>query len=106
MHAAASDDNPLARTQIKAGIDGLEAYGVRLKCLHRLAGAYSAALLVRRPPPSHHPFEPPNGGVGQLRRVHGVVCQTAAGCWGDLVTEMREIAPTLQLRDEGEQVPT
>ena len=74
MRASVSDDNPLARTQIKGGLDDLEAFGVRLKNLQRLSQSYAAALKV------------------------------AANCWTELSAELAAAVPAIQLRDQGEQV--
>lgn len=67
-------DTPLLRTQIKHSIDEAEAFGTRLKNVHRLSESYSQAL------------------------------GAAASCWSALIAELNEVAADFPLRDEADQV--
>ena len=69
-----TSDTPLLRAQIKHSIEDAQAFGTRLKSVHKLADSYAQAL------------------------------NTAAACWVELIAELREVAVDLPLSDEGEQV--
>ena len=69
-----TSDTPLLRAQIKHSIEDAQAFGTRLKSVHKLADSYAQAL------------------------------NTAAACWVELIAELREVAVDLPISDEGEQV--
>jgi hypothetical protein len=67
-------DTPLLRTQIKHSIEDVEAFGARLKNVHRLSESYAHAL------------------------------GAAAACWSALVAELNVVAKDFPLGDEADQV--
>ena len=72
--ATLHSETPLLRTQIKHGIDDVEAFGARLKHVHRLSESYADAL------------------------------GAAAACWSALVAELNLVAKDFPLGDEADQV--